>query len=39
MFHPVEHFSIGFGPVVDADLSGDNKSNPFGGRLTIGGWF
>lgn len=39
MFHPVEHFFLGFGPVVDADLSGDNKSTTFGGRLTIGGWF
>lgn len=39
MFHPVEHFFIGFGPVLDADLSGDNKTTTFGGRLTIGGWF
>jgi hypothetical protein len=39
VFHPVEHFFIGFGPVLDADLSGDNKSTTFGGRLTIGGWF
>jgi hypothetical protein len=39
MFHPVEHFFLGFGPALDADLSGDNKSTTIGGRLTIGGWF
>lgn len=39
MFHPVTHFFVGFGPFLDADLSGDNKVTSFGGRLTIGGWF
>lgn len=38
VFHPVEHFFLGFGPALDADLSGDNKSTTIGGRLTIGGW-
>jgi hypothetical protein len=38
MFHPVPHFFVGFGPFLDADLSGDNKVTTFGGRLTIGGW-
>jgi hypothetical protein len=39
MFHPVTHFFVGFGPFLDADLSGDNKVTVFGGRLTVGGWF
>lgn len=39
MFHPVPHFFVGFGPFLDADLSGDNKVTTFGGRLTLGGWF
>jgi hypothetical protein len=39
MFHPVPHFFVGFGPFLDADLSGDNKTTVFGGRLTLGGWF
>jgi len=38
MFHPVEHFFLGFGPALDTDLSGDNKSTVIAGRLTIGGW-
>jgi hypothetical protein len=38
MFHPVEHFFIGFGPALDADLSGDNKATVVAGRLTLGGW-
>jgi hypothetical protein len=38
MFHPVPHFFVGFGPFLDADLSGDNKTTTFGGRLTLGGW-
>lgn len=39
MFHPVQHFFVGFGPFLDTDLSGDNKTTTFGGRLAIGGWF
>lgn len=38
MFHPVAHFFVGFGPFLDADLSGKNKTTTYGGRLTIGGW-
>jgi len=39
MFHPVAHFFVGFGPALDQDLSGDNKTTVIAGRLTIGGWF
>lgn len=39
MFHPVEHFFIGFGPAFDLDLSGDNKATTIAARLTLGGWF
>lgn len=38
MFHPVEHFFIGFGPAFDLDLSGDNKATTIAARLTLGGW-
>jgi len=38
MFHPVEHFFIGFGPAFDLDLSGDAKATTIAGRLTLGGW-
>lgn len=38
MFHPVEHFFLGFGPALDTDLSGDVKATTIAGRLTIGGW-
>jgi hypothetical protein len=38
MFHPVEHFFLGFGPALDTDLSGDNKATTLAGRLTLGGW-
>ena len=38
MFHPVEHFFLGFGPALDTDLSGDAKVTTFAGRLTLGGW-
>jgi hypothetical protein len=38
MFHPVEHFFLGFGPALDTDLSGDAKATVIAGRLTIGGW-
>lgn len=39
MFHPVQHFFLGFGPALDTDLTGDVKSTTVAGRLTIGGWF
>jgi len=38
MFHPVQHFFIGFGPALDTDLTGDAKQTIIAGRLTIGGW-
>lgn len=38
MFHPVEHFFLGFGPALDTDLSGDAKVTTIAGRLTLGGW-
>ena len=39
MFHPVQHFFLGFGPALDTDLSGDQKVTTIAGRLTLGGWF
>lgn len=38
LFHPVQHFFIGFGPALDQDLSGDAKATTIAGRLTLGGW-
>lgn len=38
MFHPVQHFFLGFGPALDTDLTGDPKTTVIAGRLTIGGW-
>jgi hypothetical protein len=38
LFHPVDHFFIGFGPALDQDLSGDAKATTIAGRLTLGGW-
>lgn len=38
MFHPVQHFFLGFGPALDVDLTGDVKTTVIAGRLTIGGW-
>jgi hypothetical protein len=38
MFHPVQHFFLGFGPALDTDLTGDAKQTAIAGRLTIGGW-
>lgn len=38
MLHPAQHFFLGFGPALDADLTGDVKSTTIAGRLTIGGW-
>jgi len=38
LFHPVQHFFIGFGPALDTDLSGDARVTTIAGRLTIGGW-
>jgi len=38
MFHPVQHFFLGFGPALDTDLTGDAKRTTIAGRLTLGGW-
>jgi hypothetical protein len=38
MVHPAKHFTAGFGPFVDADLSGDTRATSWGFKLTIGGW-
>jgi hypothetical protein len=38
MFHPLRHFFAGFGPALDADLSGANKTTAIAGRVTLGGW-
>jgi hypothetical protein len=38
MFHPAEHFFVGLGPFLDADLSGSNKVTVYGIKLTLGGW-
>jgi hypothetical protein len=38
MMHPATHFFVGFGPFLDADLSGDNRVTAYGLRLAIGGW-
>jgi len=32
------HFFVGFGPFLDTDLSGKNRSTTWGFRLTMGGW-
>jgi hypothetical protein len=39
MFHPLAHFFVGFGPALDADISGEAKTTTIAGRVTIGGWF
>jgi hypothetical protein len=39
MFHPRTHFFVGFGPALDADVSGDVKTTTLAGRVTLGGWF
>jgi hypothetical protein len=38
MLHPAPHFFAGFGPFLDADLSGDNRTTTWGFKLTLGGW-
>ncbi|AKV00641.1 hypothetical protein AKJ09_07304 [Labilithrix luteola] len=38
LVHPVEHFFVGFGPALDADITGDTKTTTISGRLTIGGY-
>ena len=38
MLYPVEHVFIGFGPFLDADITGDVKTTTFGGQLILGGW-
>lgn len=37
MFHSHRYFA-GFGPSVDADLTGDPKTTTIAGRLMVGGW-
>lgn len=39
MFHRLERFFVGFGPALDADVSGHPKTTTLAGRVTIGGWF
>lgn len=39
LFHPVEHFFLGFGPNFDVDLTGNAKQTVLGARLVIGGHF
>lgn len=38
MLLPTSHFFAGFGPFLDTDLSGKNRSTTWGFRLTMGGW-
>ncbi|HEY6877520.1 MAG TPA: autotransporter domain-containing protein [Polyangiales bacterium] len=38
MFHPARHFMAGFGPFLDADLSGGTRATSWGVKLTMGGW-
>lgn len=38
MLHPAPHFFAGFGPFLDTDLNGDNRTTRWGFRLTLGGW-
>lgn len=38
MLHPASHFFAGFGPFLDTDLNGDNRTTRWGFRLTLGGW-
>jgi hypothetical protein len=38
MFHPVQHFFLGFGPALDTDLTGQARQTTIAGRLTVGGW-
>jgi hypothetical protein len=37
MFHS-HHYFVGFGPSLDADLSGNAKTTTVSGRLVVGGW-
>jgi hypothetical protein len=37
MIHPVHAFFLGFGPYVDADVTGGTRVTQFGGKLTMGG--
>ena len=38
MIHPTTHFFAGFGPFLDADLSGNDRVTIYGVKLSIGGW-
>jgi hypothetical protein len=39
MFHPLNHFFVGFGPAFDVDVTGHSKTTTIAGRVTLGGWF
>ena len=39
MFHPLNHFFVGFGPAVDVDVTGHSKTTTIAGRVILGGWF
>lgn len=38
LLHPVQHMFAGFGPFVDADLTGKTRSTSYGLKLSLGGW-
>lgn len=38
MYHPTDHFFVGFGPAFDVDVTGDVKATTIAARLTLGGW-
>jgi hypothetical protein len=39
LYHPAEHFFLGIGPYLSADLSGDVKTTLIGLEFTVGGYF
>jgi outer membrane protein with beta-barrel domain len=39
LYHPAEHFFLGIGPYLSADLSGDAKLTVVGLEFTVGGYF
>jgi hypothetical protein len=39
MMHPAKYFTVGFGPFLDADVSGRTRATTWGMKLTMGGWF
>jgi hypothetical protein len=38
LFRPVAHFFVGFGPDLNADLTGTYRSTTLGLAFTVGGW-